>query len=228
MSSETGGLSGNVIAGFDRALLPETLRFHALPSKYMDASWWQRGWLPVELFERLRRNRRSHLHLSRFLVRQFGLTEGSPPSWQPDQAGLAVTPAERLDRLVSLAGVTLLSTAIAGVLRSRDRNRIIAQIGEPDYRFAVRRGRLLLQQARLAQAGLDAAATVPDPADRESRRLGMAGLATALQDAPESLVRRVQLKLPKTEVEAHWQPLAPAAPAFLRLFRLIDGQDLTA
>ena len=219
MSGEMGGVSVN------GALLPETLAFYALPAQYMDTSWWQANWLPGELFERLRHNPRSQQRLSLFLTRQFGLTGDSPFRWAPAHAKLAVIPAHRLGRLVSLAGITLLSTAIAGVLRSRDRNRITAQIGERDYRFAVRRGRFLLQQARLAQAAEAFGAPLPDAVDRESGRLGIASLATALQSAPESLVRRTQLKFPKASVEAHWQPLIAKPDGFLRLFRLLDAQE---
>ena len=210
------------------APLPETLAFHALPAQYMDASWWQSEWLPEPLFERLRRNRRSCRHLSSFLVGRLCLADDSPSGWEPAHVRLAAAPAQRLDRLASLAGITLLSAVIAGVLRSRDRHRIISQIGERDYQFAIRRGRFLLQQSRLAKAGLEVGGTVPDPLDRECRRLGIASLAAALQQASDSLVRRAQLKLPKAAVAAHWQPLGPAAPAFLRLFRLLDAQEPAA
>ncbi|MDE0365548.1 MAG: SctK family type III secretion system sorting platform protein [Gammaproteobacteria bacterium] len=219
MSSATDGLNVN------RPLLAETLLFYSLPAQYMDASWWRPQWLPAALFERLRQNRRSQRHLSNFLVSHLGLGDDPLSGWEPARFKLAATPVQRLDRLVTLAGITLLSTAIAGVLRSRDRNRVTAQIGEQDYRFAVRRGRFLLQQSKLAQSALDVGAPLPDPVDRESRRLGMASLATALQNAPASLVRRTQLKFPRTAVEAHWQPLIPESQAFLRLFRLLDAQE---
>ena len=229
MSGGNGSSNGSGASSLEAApLLPEALRFHSLPTEYMDASWWQPEWLPAALFERLRQNRRSHRHLSNFLVSHLGLGDDPLSGWEPAQFRLAVTPAQRLDRLATLAGVTLLSTAIAEVLRSRDRIRVIAQIGERDYRFALKRGRFLLQQSRLAQSALDTGAPLPDPVDRECRRLGMASLATALQSAPQSLLRRAQLKFPKPVVEAHWQPLVPESQAFLRLFRLLDAQEEAA
>ena len=221
-SSESGGLSVN------KAWLPETLPFYSLPTEYMERSWWQPGWLPQQLFERLRHNRRSHWHLSKFIVKQLGLTEDSLSGWEPAHIRLAVTPANRLDRLVSLAGITLLSTAIAGVLRSRDRNRVTSQIGERDYQFAVKRGRFLLQQARLANAAEEVGTPLPHAVDEETRRLGIASLAAALQSAPESLIRRTQLKFTKASVEAHWQPLLPMPDEFLRLFRLLETQEPAA
>ena len=229
MGGANGSSNGNGGSSLEAAsLLPEALRFHSLPAEYMDASWWQPQWLPAALFERLRQNRRSRRHLSNFLVSHLGLGDDPLSGWEPARFKLAATPAQRLDRLVTLAGITLLSTAIAGVLRNRDRNRVTAQIGEQDYRFAVRRGQFLLQQSRLAKSALDVGSPLPDPVDRESRRLGMASLATALQNAPESLIRRAQLKFPRTAVEAHWQPLIPKSQAYLRLFRLLDVQEQPA
>ena len=228
MSDGNGSSKGNGGSSLEAPLLPEALLFHSLPTEYMDASWWQPEWLSAALFERLRQKRRSHRHLSRFLVRRLGLGDELPSGWKPAHFGLAVTPARRLDRLVTLAGITLLSTAIVGVLRSRDRNRVIARIGEQDYGFALRRGRFLLQQSRLANSALDVGAPMPDAVDQESRRLGMASLASALQNAPETLVRRTQLKFSRTAVEAHWQPLIPESQSFLRLFRLLDAQEPAA
>ena len=223
------GANGSLSEGGDSTVgnpLPlEALRFHWLPAEYMHSSWWRPGWLPEELFERLRRNRRSLPHLSRFLARELRLAGDLPSAWEAAHLSLAVTSAGRLGRLAALAGITLASPAIAGVLRSRDRSRIVSEIGERDYRFAVKRGRFLLQRARLAQAAEGFGTTLPETMGEESRRLGIASLATALQNAQEPLIRRIQLKLPKGLVESHWQPLMPTSEGFLRLFQLLDAQE---
>lgn len=204
--------------------LSEILAFAWSPAGYMDPSWWQEDWLAPGLFERLRENPRSRRHLSNFLVRKLGLVDGGSVGRELPEADLALVDARRLNRLVVLAGVTLLSGSIARVLRGPDRRRIKDAIGDADYEFAVRRGRLLVQQARvkvditeldLADRGL---------ADEALPRYGVGGLATALQGAPVPLVRRVQLKLPRALVERHWEPLAPRSDEFLRLFRLLDRQ----
>lgn len=208
--------------------LSEVLAFAWSPAAYMDPSWWQEDWLARSLFERLRENPRSRRHLSRFLVRKLGLADGGTVALESPEADLALVEARRLNRLVVLAGVTLLSGSIARVLRGPDRRRIKDTIGDADYEFAIRRGRLLLQQARLRGdiAGLDLPGC--GLADEASRRYGVGGLATALQGASVALVRRVQLKLPRTFVERYWEPLAPRSDEFLRLFRLLDRQVRTA
>lgn len=204
--------------------LSDLLAFAWSPEAYMDPSWWREDWLAPSLFERLRENPRSRRHLSNFLLRTMGLADGGLVGRDSPEVDLALVEGRRLQRLVVLAGVTLLSGSIARVLRGPDRRRIKDAIGDADYEFAVRRGRLLLQQARVKRdlPGLD----LPDCglAEEALRRCGVGSLATALQDAPAALVRRVQLKLPRTFVERHWEPLAPRSDEFLRLFRLLDRQ----
>ena len=133
-------------------------------------------------------------------------------------------PGHRLDRLVVLAGVTLLSASIARVLRGRDRSTIKAAIGADDYEFALKRGRLLLQQARLRQHETDFRLCDFGRADESCRRAGVGALATALQRAPRGVIRRVQIKLRKEWVELHWTPIGSGVEQFQGLFRQLDRQ----
>ncbi|MYE11410.1 MAG: hypothetical protein F4X99_07070 [Gammaproteobacteria bacterium] len=204
--------------------LSAVLAFAWSPAAYMDASWWCEDWLPPSLFERLRENPRSRRHLSNFLLRTLGLGDGGVIGRDSPEADLALVEGRRLQRLVVLAGVTLLSGHIARVLRGPDRRRIKDALGDADYEFAVRRGRLLLQQAKVKGGVPGVDLSDSEGVDEASRRCGVASLATALQDAPAAVVRRVQLKLPRTFVERHWEPLGPRSAEFLRLFRLLDRQ----
>ena len=193
------------------------------PAAYMHASWWCDDWLPGGVFERLRRNPRSLARLSRFLIRTHSLDDVGPVAAGSLEATLVLAPAPRLDRLAALAGVTLLSGSIARILRGADRRVVQQAIGPDDYDFAIRRGRLLLHQARLDDrpdpALSDLAATAED-----CERLGVGSLATALKSAPRGLTRRVQLKLPRESVERFWAPLASHADPFRRLLGLLDRQ----
>ena len=198
------------------------LAFHFLPTRYMDSTWWQSDGLRDELYQRLRQNPRSHRHLSRFFLKEAGLIDNLVVDPGSAEARLALLPAPRLTQLAFLAGVTLLSTTIARVLRGQDRSRIKAAIGKASYEFAIKSGRFVLQQARLKEAipglGLSDFGSV----DEECRRLGVGSLATALQDAPMPWVRRTQLKLPRSLAERHWQALLPRPDEFLRLFELLN------
>ena len=162
--------------------------------------------------------------MSRFLIRALHLGDVGPLEAGSPEAALALAPAPRLDRLASLAGITLLSGTIARILRGADRKLVKEAIGEDGYEFAIRRGRLLLHQARLNDQPdpplTDLAATA-----EVCRRLGIGSVATALQSAPAGLARRVQLKLPKESVERFWAPLAPRPEPFRRLLRLLDRQE---
>ena len=200
------------------------LAFHFLPTRYMDSTWWVSDGLPDELFQRLRQSPRSHRHLSRFFLKQAGRVDGPAVDSGSAEARLALLPAPRLTRLAFLAGVALLSPTIAGVLRGRDRSRIKAAIGDASYEFAIKRGRFVLQQARLREAVPGIGLSDFGSVDEECRRLGVGALATALRDAPGPWVRRVQLKLPRSLAERHWQALLPRPDEFLRLFELLHRQ----
>ena len=202
--------------------LAAMLAFHFLPTRYMDSTWWECDELPRELFARLCQDSRSHRHLSRFFLRRAGLADHLTPALGSPEAGLALLPAPRLTRLAFLAGVTLLSPSIARVLRGRDRSRIKAAIGDASYEFAIKSGRFVLQQARLKEAIPGVGLSDFSSVDEECRRLGVGGLATALQNAPMPWVHRMQLKLPRSLAERHWRALLPQSDEFLRLFELLD------
>ena len=204
--------------------MAEMLAFHFLPTRYMDSTWWESDGLPDELFQRLRQNPRSHRHLSRFFLKQGGPADSLVVDPGSAEVKLVLLSGSLLARLAFLAGVTLLSPTIARVLRGRDRSLIKAAIGDASYEFAVKSGRFVLQQARLKETipgvGLSDFSLVDD----ECRRLGVGSLASALQDAPMPWVRRVQLKLPRSLAERHWQTLLPRPGKFLRLFDLLSRQ----
>lgn len=221
MSGAQGGPGGDA-----PSLSPELLRFNYQPTAYMHPSWWQTNWLPADLFERLRQNPRSQRHLSGFFLRQAGLADRMVLDCDPVHSRLALIPGPRLNRLALLAGLTLLSPSIARVLRSADKALIKEGLGERDYEFAIRRGRLLLQQARLTDTAGDIGLRAPAEAMAEARQLGIASLATALQDAAEPLLRRTRWKLPRGAAEQYWRPLMSRSQEFLRLFRLLDRQVL--
>lgn len=197
------------------------LAFHFLPTRYMDSTWWESDGSLDELYQRLRQNPRSHRHLSRYFLKHADLIDSPVVAPGSPEARLALLPAAQLMQLAFLAGVTLLSTTIARVLRGQDRSRIKGAIGDGSYEFAIKSGRFVLQQAGLKEAipgvGLSDFASV----DEECRRLGVGSLATALQDAPMPWVRRTQLKLPRSLAERHWQAILPRSDEFLRLFELL-------
>ena len=204
--------------------MAEMLAFHFLPTRYMDSTWWESDGVPDELFLRLRRNPRSHRHLSRFFLKRGGPADSPALDPGSTEARLVLLCGSRLTRLAFLAGLTLLSPTIARVLRGRDRSRIKAAIGDASYEFAVRSGRFVLQQARLKDAIPGVGLSDFGLVDEECRRLGVGSLASALQDAPMPWVRRARLKLPRSLAERHWQALLPRPDEFLRLFELLNRQ----
>lgn len=204
--------------------LPNVLALAFRPVDTLHPTWWREDWLPGALFERVRQDRSARRHLSRFFLRQAGADAAWDLAAEPPHVALALLDGPRLANLALFAGVTLHSGSIARVLRGGDRLRIREGIGADAYEFALRRGRFLLQQARLGENAAGTGLTDFDQAGETCRRTGVAALTTALRDAAPPLARRVQWKLPRDLVERDWQPLAEAPDAFLRLFRLLDRQ----
>ena len=198
--------------------------FALLPASYADPSWWNPDWLPVALFERLRANPRGCRRLSAFLLRRTGLPAACALRGDAAETRIALAAPEELGRGVFLAGLTLLSPAVARILRGADRAAAKAAIGARDYDFAIRRGRLLLQQARLAGEAGEAGVADLAGLDGACRSVGAGALATALGEAPEAVVRRTQLKLPKALVDDAWRPLGGRSGPYLRLFELLRAQ----
>ena len=198
------------------------IAFHFLPTLYMHPSWRMCGVLPEGLLERLSSDRRSHRHLSRRVFRDAGLDSSPHLDLSPDEIRLALMDGRRLYRLLALAGITLLSPTIAGVLRREERKRIKHGIGADDFEFAVRRGKFLLQQSRLRN--VVPAVSLGDSAvvNERCHGLGMGALAAALCDTPTGVVCRMQMKFPRASVERHWRPLAEKPAEFMRLFTLLD------
>ena len=215
-------MSGNGTA--PRLPAQAAVAFACLPTTYMDPSWWRDDWLPQSLFERLRANPRSTGWLSRFVVRTLELGDVGPVDAESLEARLLCLGAGRLERLVVLAGVTLLSGRIAQILRGEDRRLVKAAIGDDDYAFALRRGRLLLHQARLTPTSADLGETDLAGTAEASWRLGVGSLAAALQGTTAGFTRRIQLMLTRESVDRHWVPLAGEPARFQRLFDLLDGQ----
>ena len=199
------------------------MAFLFLPTRYMDPSWWNFHGLPTCLHRRLLADPRSHRHLSRRVLREMGL-DCSCPELSPAVTRLALMDEKRLDRLLVLAGLTLLSPSISSVLRRDERQRIKSGVGADGYEFSVRRGRFLLQQSRLGDVLPAGSPADFDAVTDRCRGLGMGALAAALRDAPATLVRRMQLKFPKASVERHWRPLAAKPSEFMTLFTLLDRQ----
>ena len=217
MKREANGLA-------DGALCGDVIAFFFLPTRYMDPSWWNSWELPEGLQRRLAAEPGNHRHLSRRLLGEMGMGSTECLELSPAATRLALMDGQRLDRLLVLAGLTLISPSVSGALRREETQRIKSGFGVDCYEFAVRRGKFLLQQSRLGDVlPAQSPAEFDRPIER-CRGLGMGALAAALQDAPAGLVRRLQLKFPMDSVKRHWRPLAAKPADFLRLFTLLDRQ----
>lgn len=204
------------------------LAFHFLPTRYVHPSWWSSDWMPENLFERLGRNPRCHTHLSRFFLKQTGLDSAPQFDVSPPAETLSLTPGRELHRLVYLAGITLLSPAIAGVLRGAERRSIKNAIGARHYEFALKRGRFLLQQGRMRHVVPTGHLTDASTLAADCRALGLRALASAFEKTPTDVIRRVQFKFSKVLVDRHWRPLEAEPSSALQLFLLLDRQvDVT-
>ena len=187
-------------------LFSAILRFNFLPAGYMDISWWQPEWPPAELRARLH-GRWAQRRLSQIILHQFELTDKPDFDFAIKEKRLALLAPVRLLHLVKLAGLTLQTQRIVRAIRSQDREAITEAVGGSDYRFVLKRGTQILREAGIEPM----TATVDMAKDtrfgtlgEDSRRLGCGALAAAMRDMPTAFSRRLQLKLPRTDVERYW------------------------
>ena len=208
----------------DRGRLRGILEFNCLPASYMDVSWWNSEWMPPEVFSELRRFPKALVRLSDFICERFELPPAFDVDYQTPVGKLALLTGEPLMRLVFLAGVTRVSPWIASVLKSVDVREVKRRIGADLYDFALRNGRFLLRQTRLPQLAAHQLNCEPGSLNERCHIEGVRGLAVALDGEPEPLVRRVQLKIPKSLVDSNWLQAADNSAGFLRLFSLLERQ----
>lgn len=208
----------------DRSRLRQVLEFNCIPLAYMDASWWRPDWMPEAVLQRLRGSARARLRLSDFVRQRIDLPLILDFDYQSTLGRLALLSGGRLTRLVFWAGITRLSPWIAGVLRRSDIGEIKRRIGADGYDFALRSGRFVLRQARLGQPEALSIETSPGTIDEDCRAEGVRSLAAAFKGAPEPLLRRLQLKLPRPLVESHWPHAVENSANHLRFLALLERQ----
>lgn len=174
----------------------------------MDVSWWQPEWPPSELRARLHGSRRAQHRLSQIILHQFGLTSKFDFDFAIEKKRLALLAPTHLLHLIKLAGLMLQIQRIARAIRRQDREAIADAVGESDYRFALKRGTQILREAEI-----EPVATTDDMVGdtcfstlgEDCWRFGCGALAAAMQDMPTAFSRRLQLKLPRTNVEQYWR-----------------------
>ena len=196
----------------------DILQFNFLPTQYMDDSWWQGDWLKGVSLGCKQFPTRSQFYLSRFFLRQNNLSGQFDFDFSLAWKLVALLPGPLLKRLAYLTGLTFQSQRIAHVIQSNVRQTIKNSIGTTDYFFALKRGTRLLKEAQI-QSPLPATqrACSFDTLKADCLRLGVSSLATITNDLLPAFVRRLQLKLPKTLVENHWQAAASNKDVHLRL-----------
>ena len=189
---------------FPRQLFPELLQFNFLPTGYMDISWWQADWLPTELLAATQTSDRANVYLSQFLLNQFELDQDFDFDFSIEKKHLALLGSDQLRRLVYLDGLILQSDHIAHVIRSQDRQVLKDAVGEADYFFTIKRGKLLLDEVAIEPEKPDTTTDL-SALKQNCYRLGIGSLATAMSDMPKAFIQRLQFKLPKSIVEEYWQ-----------------------
>lgn len=195
----------------------ELLQFNFLPTRYLDSSWWQPGWLNGALLSPAQFPDRAQFWLSRFFLERSGLAGDFDFDFAADEKRIALLSGKQLQRLTCLAGLTLQSQRIARVIRGSDRMLIKNTIGEDDYFFAIKRGAMLLEEARFQSLPEPDAGAGFDTLAEDCQRVGIGSLATAASGFSSAFIRRLQLKFPRPMVENHWQAEADEQDAHARL-----------
>ncbi len=206
-NTDTSKVSDNSVVSTPE-LFSEILRFNFLPAGYMDVSWWQPEWPPAELRARLHGSRRAQYRLSQIILHQFELTNKLDFDFAIKKKQLGLLAPIRLLHLIKIAGLTLQIQRIARAILRQDREAITDAVGESDYHFSLKRAAQILREAGIEPIAASAADMAKDTCfstlGEDCWRFGCAALAAAMQDMPTAFLRRLQLKLPRTNVERYW------------------------
>jgi hypothetical protein len=135
-------------------------------------------------------------HLSIWLAQQLGLN-AAEDCWdfQEPRRRLILLSHTTLERLARFCGAALHWPRIASVIGRSDIQELKGTLGEDAHSFAMRRGRMVIQEDEAAKAGSSTASLAT-----RCLQAGWELVITALANDPESLRQRLKLKLPSGDL----------------------------
>ncbi|MGI9228489.1 MAG: SctK family type III secretion system sorting platform protein [Gammaproteobacteria bacterium] len=180
------------------------LAFNFTPAAYLHDSWWQAEWGVPEILENIRQSRSPGglRQASQYLLEQYGMQKEVDFDFSEEAKQLGLLAGEELQRIIERAGLVLQTQRVVRAIRREDRQRIKDAVGEEGFVFALKRGKRTLDSAGIKQEYKE---TEEEDIKLTCVRLGMGIMVLAMADLPEAFVRRLQWKLPRGDVEAHWK-----------------------
>ncbi|MBD3315438.1 MAG: hypothetical protein GF344_06595 [Chitinivibrionales bacterium] len=176
------------------SLLKEIYEFNALPSRYVDSSWHTFFFsfpLPMNRMKHPAMEKKlSQVVLESIQMRGEWFFDFSDPLKR-----IALVPSETLQRAAYMGGAGLLSGRIRKMIEKPKADLVKKNLGESAYYFALKRAPLIMNVEYEDVDSIDLFG--PELAD-DVLRMGISLLGACFSFAPESLRRRVKLKLPKS------------------------------
>lgn len=179
-----------------RELFLRVHRFNLLPTRYIHTSWLQElaGDFHGEICHIWKNNSRAEKHCAALIIKTF--CRGFIYDFSDTFRRVALLPAQELARLMVYTGLAVHSYSITRSIAGRQAQTLSRAFGPEAYEFATTRAILLVGPQRFdflmpRQAGVDAH---PEVILESGRRC----LQISLEGAPDPLVQRLRLKLPRS------------------------------
>lgn len=118
-------------------------QFNRHPADYAHPSWFE-AFVGRRLYDTLRSSRRAERRLSELLLERHGLSDDHWYDFSSQQWRFALLPTPALLKLVDYCGITFQHRRIAATVDRSARIRLVAQIGEAAFAFALKRAPLII------------------------------------------------------------------------------------
>jgi hypothetical protein len=167
-------------------------RFNQHPADYAHLSWFE-ALIGRRLYTVLRSSRRAERRLSELLLQRYGLSDDHWYDFSPQRWRFALLPAPDLLKLVDYCGITFQHRRIAATVDRSARIRLVAQIGEAAFAFALKRAPLIL--GRWAGEGPRWDGEIPF--GNFVRQSGTEYFLSHFHTAPTAIAARLAFKFPR-------------------------------
>ena len=163
---------------------------------YVHPSWIENDQY-VELIDQLKPNEKSHLSLSRYLLKRFNLVDDFDFDFSDIEKRVVFAAEEELEKLAFYLGIILNESVIRTVIVRSEREALRRCLGDDGYQFAVKKAQFFIQSSTQPEPSLLIDWNYLDKFKRFLMRTGFQVIGQAFSKHSVAIRKRLVLKLPK-------------------------------
>ncbi|MCP4745711.1 MAG: YscK family type III secretion system sorting platform protein [Desulfobacteraceae bacterium] len=166
--------------------------FNRMICRYIHPSRLAQTGIPEEIYTGIKDAKRLERRLSVFLLSHFNLAGNYIYDFESPVRRLALLPADKLQRLVFYAGITINAKTISHVISRKILDRIKLSIGAAGYQFAMRKAQFLADGSSFS---FNEPLLIESITSKQIMDRGLRCLSACLVSQPDALIKRTELKL---------------------------------